>query len=114
MAKHRRLLAADRLTRLVVEVDGEVVGSVVAFPSGDEMDVTYWIRRDHWGRGIAGKALAGLLEQVPTRPLFASAAHDNVGSMKVLERNGFQPVGRELAFAQARGEEIVEVMFRLD
>ncbi|WP_194898028.1 GNAT family N-acetyltransferase [Catenulispora pinisilvae] len=117
LAKHRRLLADDRLVRVVVELDGEVVGSAAAFPlgeAGDETHVTYWIRRDCWGRGLAAAALAAVLEQVPTRPVFASAAHDNAGSIRVLEKNGFRRVGKERGFAEARGEEIEEAMFRLD
>ena len=112
--KHRRLFADDRLVRVVVELDGEIVGSAAAFPLGDEINVTYWIRRDCWGRGLAGTALAAVLEQVPVRPVFASAAYDNAASIRVLEKNGFKRVGRERAFAEARGQEIEEVMFRLD
>lgn len=116
LAKYTKLLADDRLVRLVVEVGGEIVGSAAAFPVGDagEFGVTYWIRRDHWGRGLAGTALAAVLEQVPTRPVFASTAGDNVASQRVLERCGFKRTGeQERAFAEARGEEIDEVMFRL-
>ena len=112
--KHRRLLADDRLVRVVVELDGEIVGSAAAFPLGEEIDVTYWIRREFWGRGLAGAALAAVLEQVAVRPVFASAAYDNAASMRVLEKNGFKRVGEERGFAEARGEEIGEVMFRLD
>ena len=55
-----------------------------------------------------------MLEQVPVRPVSASAAYDNLASMRVLERAGFQRVGRDRGFAEARGAEIEEVMFRLD
>ncbi|ACU73362.1 GCN5-related N-acetyltransferase [Catenulispora acidiphila DSM 44928] len=112
--KHRKLLADDRIVQVVVEADGEIVGSAAAFPLGEEIDVTYWIRRDHWGRGLAGAALAAVLEQVPVRPVFASAASDNLASQRVLERAGFRQVGRQRGFAEARGQEIEEVMFRLD
>jgi len=113
--KYRKILADERIVNVVVEVGGEVVGSAAAFPLGEEIDVTYWIRRDHWGRGLAGAALAAVLEQVPARPVFASTAGDNVASQRVLERCGFKRTGEEeRAFAEARGEEIVEVMFRLD
>lgn len=114
LEKHRKFLADDRLVRLVAELDGEVVGSAVCFPNGGETEVTYWIRRDQWGKGIAGKALAALLEQVPVRPVFGVAAFDNLGSQRVLERAGFQRVGQGRGFAEARGEEIDEVVFRLD
>ncbi|MEZ0115011.1 ribosomal-protein-alanine N-acetyltransferase [Catenulispora sp. EB89] len=114
LAKHRRLLADDRIVRVVVELDGEVVGSAAAFPLGEDIDVTYWIRREFWGRGLAAAALAAVLEQVAVRPVFASAAYDNAASMRVLEKNGFKRVGEERGFAEARGEEIGEVMFRLN
>ena len=95
LAKHRKLLADDRLVRVVVEVGGEIVGSAAAFPARRRRraGVTYWIRRDHWGRGLAGAALAAVLEQVPTRPVFASTAGDNVASQRVLERCGFRRTG---------------------
>jgi RimJ/RimL family protein N-acetyltransferase len=114
LEKYRRLLADDRLVHVVAELDGEVVGSAAAFPLGEEIDVTYWIRRDRWGRGLAGGALAAVLERMPTRPVFASAAADNHASRRVLERAGFKETGSERGFAEARGQEIEEVLFRLD
>ena len=65
----------------------------------------------HWGKGIATNALAGLVALIPRRPLHASAARDNVGSRRVLEKCGFVVTGTEKAFAAARGEEIDEVFF---
>ena len=115
LAKHRALLADDRLVRVTAELDGQVVGSAAAFPLGpdEEMHVTYWIRRDLWGRGLAGAALAAVLDQLPKRPVFASAAHDNLGSRRVLERAGFRQIGTDRGFAEARGQEIEEVIYRL-
>ena len=77
-------------------------------------EVTYWIRRDLWGRGIATAALAELLREVTVRPLFARAAADNAGSAKVLLRNGFTRVGEETPYAEARTAEITEHIYRLD
>lgn len=114
LAKHLKFFADDRMVRVVVEVGGEIVGSAGAFPVEGEVNVTYWIRRDHWGRGLAGAALAAVLEQVAVRPVFASTAYDNVASQRVLEKHGFTPIGRDRGFAEARGEEIEEVLFRLD
>jgi [ribosomal protein S5]-alanine N-acetyltransferase len=114
LVKHRRLLAGDGMVHLVVEVDDEVVGSGSTWLRDGQPEVTYWIRRDHWGRGLAGLLLAELLERTPARPVFGGAAADNLASQRVLERAGFKPVRRERAFADARGEEIEEVLFRLD
>lgn len=114
LAKWRRLLADDQITTKVVVLEGEVVGSVGAFAIEGDTEVTYWIRRDAWGRGLATAALAELLEVVAVRPLWARAAADNVASARVLLRNGFVGVGEETSYAEARGAEIEEHVYRLD
>jgi RimJ/RimL family protein N-acetyltransferase len=55
-----------------------------------------------------------LLESVPVRPLFARAASDNVGSLKVLQKAGFAVSGTEISFANGRNSEIEETILRLD
>jgi RimJ/RimL family protein N-acetyltransferase len=75
--------------------------------------VTYWIDRSYWGRGIAGRALAQLLDLVPVRPLWARAASDNAGSLRVLRRAGFEITGTSRDYAPGRGEEIEETILRL-
>ncbi|MCB0662863.1 MAG: GNAT family N-acetyltransferase, partial [Saprospiraceae bacterium] len=75
---------------------------------------TYWIDRAYWGQGIASKALATFLTLEPTRPLYGRVAFDNMGSQKVLEKCGFIKVGTDKGFANARGMEIEELIFRLD
>jgi RimJ/RimL family protein N-acetyltransferase len=46
--------------------------------------------------------------------VYARAASDNVGSLRVLEKAGFRPVGVDRGFAPGRGEEIEETILRLD
>lgn len=113
LRKWRRLLADDEVLTRVAVVGDEVAGSVVSFVMEGDTEVTYWIRREFWGRGIATGALAALLAEIPARPVFARAAHDNAGSIRVLERNGFVQVGEEKSFAEARDGDITEVVFRL-
>ncbi|GAA3857365.1 GNAT family N-acetyltransferase [Streptomyces sp. NPDC003631] len=96
-----------------VLVDGDVVGSAAVYGEPGEREVTYWIDRAHWGRGIATAALRILLEQIPERPLYARAAADNAGSRRVLEKCGFAQTARARGFAHARGEEIDEVVLVL-
>ena len=104
--------APDVLTRVVTD-DGVPVGTVGAFVVDGDTEVTYWIGRPHWGRGVASRALALLLAEVTTRPLFARAASDNVGSLRVLAKAGFEVVGTERAYATARGAEIEETVLKL-
>jgi len=111
----RRIRESDDSTALVIEVDGKVVGSISSWTNEGEREVTYWIGREHWGKGIATRALAEFLADVErTRPIQASTADDNVGSQRVLEKCGFRRVGVGRAFATSRGEELDEVFFRLD
>jgi RimJ/RimL family protein N-acetyltransferase len=76
-------------------------------------EVTYWIDRSAWGRGIASQALALLLDLVPDRPLYAGAASDNLGSLKVLEKAGFERIGTEVSYANTRNADIEETILRL-
>lgn len=109
-----RVRNAPGTTNRVITCDGQVVGSVASFPSGDETEVTYWIDRSAWGRGIASRALELLLELVPARPLHARAASDNIASLRVLRKAGFEIIGTEISYAAARKCEIEETILRLD
>ncbi|WP_028662893.1 GNAT family N-acetyltransferase [Saccharomonospora halophila] len=114
LRKWRRILADDGIVKLVAERGGEIVGSVGTYPIGGDTEVTYWIRKDCWGRGVATAAVALLLREVTVRPLHGRTAADNVGSIRVLERNGFVHVGSERSFAAARQETITELILRRD
>ena len=54
-----------------------------------------------------------MLGVVTERPLHARAAADNAGSIRVLEKCGFVVTGSGRGFANARGEEIDEVLLAL-
>jgi RimJ/RimL family protein N-acetyltransferase len=97
-----------------VLVDGDVVGSTAVYGEPGEREVTYWIDRAYWGRGIATAALGALLAEIPERPLYARAAADNAGSRRVLEKCGFRITAEARGYAAARGEEIAEVVLTLD
>lgn len=109
-----RIRADPRITHRVIEVDGTIAGTVASFVIEDEREVTYWIDRSQWGRGIASAALRLLLEEVAERPIFGRAASDNAASLRVLEKVGFRRVGVDRGFAHGRGEEIEETILRLD
>jgi hypothetical protein len=75
--------------------------------------VTYWVDRTQWGKGIASAALQILLVETAERPLYARAASDNIGLLRVLEKAGFRRIGANRDFAPGRGEEIEETILRL-
>lgn len=108
-----RIRANPEVLMRTVIADDEVVGHASVYGPPDEREVTYWIGKEHWGRGIATAALRALIELDRTRPLFAHAAADNAGSIRTLEKCGFVITGHGTGFAQARGGEIDEVLLTL-
>ena len=75
-----------------------------------DREVTYWIGREDWGRGIATRALQEFLQLEAARPLYARAASDNAASIRVLTKCGFLIVGEGRGFAHGRNEETDEVV----
>jgi RimJ/RimL family protein N-acetyltransferase len=66
-----------------------MVGYVCCFGRDGRANVGYWVRREHWGKGIASRALELLLLEVSTRPLYAHVATSNGASLRVLQKCGF-------------------------
>lgn len=56
-----KVLRDPSLTAKVILLDEEVVGTVSCFPNEGQTHVGYWVSRDHWGKGIASRALELLL-----------------------------------------------------
>lgn len=91
----------DGTMRAVVR-GGRLVGSIASFVREGDTEVTYWVDRSVWGQGVASQALALFLDTVSDRPVYARAASDNVGSLRVLQRAGFAIIGTEISY-QTRG-----------
>ena len=113
MAHWARILGDERNTTLTIVVDGQVAGHIASFEHFGKPSVSYWLGRDYWSRGVATRALAELLRRIPTRPLYARAAKDNHGSLRVLEKCGFTICGEDTGFANARSQEIEELILIL-
>lgn len=116
LAHWRRLIADPAVIVRAIVAGGEVVGTIGSYVNeAGAREVTYWLGREHWGRGHATRALARFLESVErTRPLVGRCAEDNLASVAVLRKNGFVPTGRTRDFARARGEEVWEVSMVLE
>ncbi len=108
-----RIRGNERIILRTILVDGQVAGSLAHFEMFDQPQVSYWLGRAFWGRGIATAGLAAFLKIVTLRPLYARAAKDNLGSIRVLEKNGFVVVGEDRGYANGRGEEVEEAILRL-
>lgn len=113
-AQMARLRTSPDITVRAVTRDGQLVGSVASFVFEGNTEITYWIDREVWGSGIASRALALFLDLIAVRPLYARAASDNTGSLKVLQKSGFAIIGTETSFADGRNAEIEETILRKD
>jgi RimJ/RimL family protein N-acetyltransferase len=109
-----RLRADATVLNRVIVVDEAVAGTIGSWGEAGEREVTYWIGRSYWGRGIATDALNAFLAVDRSRPLYAHVASDNAASRRVLEKCGFCVIATEQGFAEARSAEIEELVLRLD
>ena len=85
-----------------IEYEGTFVGTIGAvreeFERSRSAEVGYWLATPYWGKGIATEALQqfsqNLFEQTDLVRLFSQVFEGNKGSLKVLEKNGFELEGR--------------------
>lgn len=113
MARWEKILTNNRTVNKVILLEGQVVGNISSFEMFDEQTIAYWIDKVQWGKGIATEALSQFLEELPTRPLYARAVKDNIGSVRVLQKCGFEITGQDKGFANARGGEVEEYILML-
>ncbi|MGO4258240.1 GNAT family N-acetyltransferase [Marmoricola sp. RAF53] len=113
-AAHWAKVRADEtlVTRTVV-ADGRVAGYIGSWPQDGQQLLGYWIGREFWGRGVATRALALLVDEVRVRPLHAQVAAHNAGSIRVLEKCGFRRDPVQEAGAAAPADGIEELVFVL-
>jgi RimJ/RimL family protein N-acetyltransferase len=110
MSRHR---TAPEVSMFVVTEDGGFAGTAAVFSVDGDREVTYWIARHAWGRGVATEALRILVSREPERPLFARVAAHNAASIAVLTKVGFTEVSRDVDFAPGVGREVEEIVMVL-
>ena len=111
--KYSKLLDDPTVNNQTIILDNTIVGSIAKFVIQGDTEITYWIDRKFWGQGIATTALSDFLKIEQARPIFGRVAFDNFGSQKVLEKCGFDKVGSDKGFANARQTEIEEFIYKL-
>jgi RimJ/RimL family protein N-acetyltransferase len=113
LARWRRELRDGSTIAWAIDVDDKLAGWVGVFFRGEAREVAYWLDEAFWGQGHATWALGELLERFEQRPLTGRVVKDNLGSQRVLEKNGFMRVGEDRYFSHARGCEVEEWIFAL-
>lgn len=114
VSKYTKILQDPSVNNQTILLNQTIVGSIAKFIMEGDVELTYWIDKQYWGKGIASKALAMFLKLEPSRPVFGRVAFDNIASQKVLEKVGFLKIGVDKGFANARQKEIEEFIYKLD
>lgn len=105
--------ASGTVSYLVVTENGGFAGTAAAFTVDRDREVSLWLARHAWGRGIATAALRLLISHEAERPLYARAAAHNARWIGALTASGFTEVSRNVAFAPGLGREAEEIVFAL-
>ncbi len=113
LQKYTKLLNDRTINMQTIIVENIIAGSVAKFEMEGEAEITYWIDKKFWGKGVATKAIRGFLKNENMRPIFARVAFDNFSSQKVLEKCNFVKIGTDKGFANARQAEIEEFIYKL-
>ena len=94
--------AADPQTQFAIEVGGEAAGGIGLFLQQDverySAEIGYWLGEAYWGRGIATAAVQRFTDYAFDAfglcRIYASVFVSNEGSIRVLEKTGYQLEGR--------------------
>lgn len=113
LQKYTKLLNDRTINMQTIIVENSIAGSIAKFEMEGEAEVTYWIDKKFWGKGVVTKALKEFLKNENARPAFGRVAFDNFGSQKVLEKCNFIKIGTDKGFANARQAEIEEFIYKL-
>jgi [ribosomal protein S5]-alanine N-acetyltransferase len=97
----KHALAADDPSNLAIEVDGLAVGAIGYVPGRDverySAEIGYWLGESLWGKGIVTEAVRLVTDHAFAHMgflrLFALPFADNAGSIRVLEKAGYEREG---------------------
>ncbi len=104
-----------------IAVDGEAVGGIGLIFGQDierrSAEIGYWLGEEYWGRGIVTEAVCALCEytfaQFDLARIWAGVFEWNPGSMRVLEKAGFQREGILRKAATKDGQTIDVVLYAM-
>ena len=110
----------DAIIRGIFE-DGQLAGVTGIHPQQDvyrkSAELGYWLGQKYWGRGIATEAVSQVLDlafsMLDINRVFASVFEYNLGSQKVLKKNGFKYEGTSIKAVFKNGEFFDEFRYAL-
>lgn len=86
---------------IVLKSTGHIIGTAMFFgfdKEANHAELGYVFHKDHWGKGYGTEAVAMMerfgFEVLKLHKLHARVVDANIGSAKILEKNGFELEGR--------------------
>jgi ribosomal-protein-alanine N-acetyltransferase len=86
---------------IVLKSTQEIIGTAMIFnfdKEANQAEIGYVFHRDHWGKGYGAESVALMsdfaFEALNLHKLHASVVDANIGSARILEKNGYQLEGR--------------------
>ncbi len=84
-----------------IEFNGDLVGIISLHIEDDvfryNAEIGYWLGERYWGKGIGKKAVELMtafgFEELKLNRIYAQVFENNIGSMIILEKNGYQKEG---------------------
>jgi RimJ/RimL family protein N-acetyltransferase len=70
----------------MIVAEGRIAHHISCYQDGEKIEITYWLGREFWGRGLATQPLNWMLHLAADRTIFARVATDNIGSIRVLQK----------------------------
>jgi RimJ/RimL family protein N-acetyltransferase len=104
-----KIMHAEELVAKTILDGQDVAGNITSWERDGRRLVGYWLGREYWGRGLATKALGELIQELE-RPVYAEVATTNVGSVRVLEKCGFEVIETTTEQDEAFGDIELSVM----
>ena len=106
---------------IVLKETGEAIGGCGIYPDGDNdtAEIGWIIHIDHWRRGygteLGGELIRHGFETLKLRRIFASCAAVNIGSFRIMERNGMrrEALHKKAFWARVDKEWIDEMVYAI-
>ena len=110
----KRILANPDVVKKTIVHNRRIAGNLVGFEQSGKSLIGYWLGREHWGNGIATRALGQFLRVVHKRPVYAFVAKRNAGSLRVLQKCGFRILSEGIGAPDENGKPVEELALVLD